>query len=122
MRELGKSKDKPGTMFLLLWWVIILESLGYGGTQSGIHADSNTKRPVTVADAITMTRLGDYDYSFNGLSAEGRVAGFSPDGKKCVVGLRKGNLEQNTNDYSLLILQTSRTFKSQAPKDLLTMS
>jgi dipeptidyl aminopeptidase/acylaminoacyl peptidase len=80
-----------------------------------------SKRPVAVADAIRMTKLGDHQY-FSGGSSEGRVAQFSPDGKQFVVVLRKGNLEQNTNEFSLLLWRTDEVFQSPKPKTILTLS
>jgi dipeptidyl aminopeptidase/acylaminoacyl peptidase len=68
-------------------------------------------RPITVADAIRMTRLGNPEY-FDGHRAKGRVAQFSPDGKHFVVVLRKGNAEDNTNEYSMLLYETSKAFES----------
>jgi len=46
------------------------------------------KRPVTVEDAIAMTRLAD-TYYFFGASSSGRVARFSPDGSKFVTVLSR---------------------------------
>jgi dipeptidyl aminopeptidase/acylaminoacyl peptidase len=86
--------------------------------QSGLDKE---KRPVTVADAIRMTRLADDSY-FKGGPSAGRVAHFSPDGKHFVVVLRKGNLEQNTNEYSLLLYESSEVFRSPKPDRLLRMS
>src|SRR5438477_6507390 len=70
-----------------------------------------TKRAVSVTDAIAMTTLGAYDY-FAGSPSKGLVAHFSPDGKRFVVVLRRGNLKQNTNDFSLLLYQTDNVFHS----------
>src|SRR5260370_14267778 len=43
-----------------------------------------TKRPVTMADSIQMTRLGDAKYA-HGWPSKGLVAKFSPDGKRFLV-------------------------------------
>src|SRR6266481_1003096 len=59
-------------------------------------------RPVTVADSIGMKTLADSNY-FVGYSVVDPVVHFSPDGTKFVVVLRKGNLQQNTNEYSLFL-------------------
>lgn len=83
------------------------------------YADGRT--PVTVAESIRMTRLGNEDY-FSGDSSKGHVAQFSPDGKHFVISLRKGNLERNTNEYSLLLFQTADALRSPKPDLLLTMS
>jgi len=79
------------------------------------------KRPVTVADSIRMTRLGDPQYN-DGAPSKGMVAKFSPDGKRFVVVLRKGNLETNTNEYSLILFETDEIFHSPNPRVLLSMT
>ncbi len=79
------------------------------------------KRPPTVADSIQMTRLGDVSYTEGGLS-NGRTAKFSPDGKHFVVVLKKGNLQANTNEYSLVLFQTAEVFQSPAPRDLVSLA
>jgi len=68
-----------------------------------------------------MTKIGDPEYYW-GASSSGRVGQFSPDGKHFVVILRKGNLENNSNDYTLLLWQTNAALHSSAPQALLTMS
>jgi len=99
-------------------------------TQSSANTPSNapcagvaglTKRPVTVADSIQMTRFGDPYYAEGG-SAKGIVAKFSPDGKQFVVVLKKGNLQDNTNEYSLILFRTAEAFQSPKPRLLLSMS
>ena len=72
------------------------------------------RRPVTMADAIAMTRL---DVSSGGLPIQ-----FSPDGSKVVVVLRKGNLATNTNQYSLLMWGSSALLHPSSPIVLLTLS
>ena len=76
------------------------------------------KRLVTVADAIRMTKMGDHDYFLGGPW----VAQLSPDRKTFVFVLRKGNLEKNTNDYSLLVQRADTVFASASPEVALTMS
>jgi dipeptidyl aminopeptidase/acylaminoacyl peptidase len=71
--------------------------------------NGDTSRPAEVADSIRMTIMT------GGPS-------FSPDGKKFVVVIRKGNLRRNTNDYSLLIWKTEEVFHPSSPNVLLTMS
>ena len=80
-----------------------------------------TKRPVTVADSIQMTRLGDPSYT-DGAPSKGIVAKFSPDGKYFVVILKKGNLEANTNEYSLVLFQTAEVFQSPKPRVLVSLA
>ena len=83
--------------------------------------ERNSRRPVSVADAVTMTTLSDERY-FLGDSADGRVAQFSPDGKWFTVLLQKGDIEHNTNVYSLLLFQTGRAFESPKPVVLLSLA
>lgn len=80
-----------------------------------------TKRPVTVADSIQMTRLGDSSYT-NGGPSKGIVAKFSPDGRHFVIVLKKGNLEANTNEYSLVLFQTAEVFQSPEPQVLVLLA
>jgi dipeptidyl aminopeptidase/acylaminoacyl peptidase len=84
-------------------------------------AADQVKRPVTIADAIRMTRLGNR-YYWRGGSSSGLVAQFSPDGKRFVVVLRKGNLERNTNEYSMLLWRTDEVFRSPPPEVLVQLS
>ena len=81
------------------------------------------KHPVTVEDAIRMVRIAGHlsNLSYAGALTED-FACFSPDRRQFVVILKKGNLEKNTNDYSLLLFRTNAVFTSPAPKTLLTMS
>ena len=81
----------------------------------------SAKAPVTVADAIAMTRLGANEY-FAGLPSKGLVAQFSPDGSLFVIVLRKGNLRRNTNDFSVLLYHTDDVFGSPKPDLLVKMS
>ncbi|MGB2664446.1 MAG: hypothetical protein WAK48_10605 [Candidatus Acidiferrum sp.] len=58
---------------------------------------------------------------FGGDSA-GDIASFSPDGKRFALVLRKGNVEGNTNDFSLLLCQTADALQGPKPQILLKMS
>ena len=105
----------PSTMLFpcLIVFVILLYAsqglLADGPEKNQTALRSGTVRSVTVADSIEMTR-----------SESG--AKFSPDGTKFVVVLRKGNLEQNTNQYSLLLWTTDGIFHSASVQTLVTMS
>jgi hypothetical protein len=83
--------------------------------------DQLAKRPVTVADSIQMTRLGDVKYT-DGWPSSGMVAKYSPDGKHFVILLKKGNLEGNTNEYSLVLFQTAEVFHSPQPQVLVSLA
>jgi hypothetical protein len=79
------------------------------------------KRPVTVADSIQMTRLGDAKYT-DGLASNGIVGKFSPDGRHFVIVLKKGNLEENTNEYSLVLFNSASAFQSPTPRVLFSLA
>jgi dipeptidyl aminopeptidase/acylaminoacyl peptidase len=84
------------------------------------HIYGEVKRPITVQDIVETTRLADSNY-FSGQSSAGRVAHFSPDGRHFVIILRKGNLKENVNAYSMYLFSTDRVFRSGRPHLLLTM-
>jgi hypothetical protein len=68
-----------------------------------------------------MTRLGDPSYT-EGAPSKGIVAKFSPDRKRFVVILKKGNFEANTNEYSLVLFQTAKVFQSSKPRVLVSLA
>ena len=72
------------------------------------------KRRVSVMDVISMIKLGS--------SPDKPVALFSANGQQFVVVLKKGSVEQNTNDYSLLLWHTSQAFTGAKPVVLTTLS
>jgi dipeptidyl aminopeptidase/acylaminoacyl peptidase len=96
-------------------------------TQSGAKQRHPTgpiqeaKRPVTVADAVRMAKVWDNGYDAAAVPGQD-VGQVSPDGKKILIIVKKGNLDQNTNDYSLLFWSTAGIFHHSAPETLLTLS
>src|SRR5260370_24082392 len=112
---------RQGLLFRHLICVLTFQILTVPGIHAGVECEQqavareSARRPVTVADAIEMTRLGDPDY-YAGASSRGKVARFSSDGSKFVVVLRRGNLDNNTNEYSLLLWHTARL---PAPPEIL---
>jgi len=74
--------------------------------------------PVTVADAIGMTTVGNARYRF----FKHRVAQFSPDGKRFVIVVKRGNIKTNTNDYSLFLFRTGDVLKAPVPEILAAFS
>src|SRR5208282_524748 len=95
--------------------------VGSTSTAQSAAVAGPTKRNVTVADSIQMTRLGDSLYTY-GVPSKGIVAKFSPDGKQFVVILKKGNLETNSNEYSLVLFQSVDVFHSPAPRVLVSLA
>jgi dipeptidyl aminopeptidase/acylaminoacyl peptidase len=81
------------------------------------------RRSATVTDAIEMTRwVSQADTSGFSGGLRNSVGLFSPDARQFVVVVRKGNIERNTNDYSLLLFQTKEAFEEPRPRVLITMS
>ena len=78
-------------------------------------------RLISVSDVIRMTRLGDRLYALGG-QADGRVARFSPDRTKFTVVLRRGDVEHNSNVYSLLLFRTNARLEVSRPEILLVKS
>jgi dipeptidyl aminopeptidase/acylaminoacyl peptidase len=83
--------------------------------------ESIAKNPVTIADAIQMTRWADKDY-FLGAGASDQVGLFSPDHTKFIVTIQRGNLLNNSNEYSILLFTAKHIFDKPAPELLVTMS
>jgi len=89
-----------------------------GGAAQEVKAEHRT---VAVSDAIRMTVWADKQY-FAGGTPDDRVGIFSPDGERFVVIVRRGNLEENTNEYSLLLFQNKDVFNNPKPEILITMA
>jgi hypothetical protein len=81
----------------------------------------DAKRRITVKDTIEMTEFADRGY-FLGGEPSSPVAIFSPNGKQFLIRLKKGNVERNVVEYSLLLFETSEAFQSPVGQVLLTMS
>lgn len=91
-------------------------------TSGGAAQDTKAeRRRVAVTDAIQMTVWADKQY-FAGGTPDDRVGIFSPDGEQFVVVVRRGNLEENTNEYSLLLFHSKNAFNNPKPDILITMS
>src|SRR5712692_6178995 len=82
---------------------------------AGSDERSAVKAQVTVADAIEMTQIG-YRPSPDDSSSHTGVVEFSPDRSKFAFVTQKGNLENNTVEFSLLVFQTADAFKSPIPQ------
>jgi hypothetical protein len=128
------SRTSLGVRSGCLWTLIACTSFLFPSVQrtfqTNAYAESsgrpltNTTEPrrqVTVADAVGMIRFGDPLYEA-GLSSKGTVARFSPDGRRFILVLRKGNIRANTNEYSLLLFQTKDVFRSPQPRVLASLA
>jgi dipeptidyl aminopeptidase/acylaminoacyl peptidase len=84
-----------------------------------------TKRPVTVTATIQMTTLGIPDNMLSGddryLEDAGLVAHFSPDRKRFFIVLKSGNLDHNSNRYSILLFETAKAFHGVSSGPVLTL-
>ncbi len=84
-------------------------------------SSTHSKRLVTVRDAITATKLGLPDSVLSGDISD-LAAIFSPDRQRFLVVLKRGDLENNTNDFSVFLYETASALKAPAPRTLFTMS
>jgi dipeptidyl aminopeptidase/acylaminoacyl peptidase len=104
------------------FWAIVLilvqmhfASLGWAETRKRVaQTKVTTKRPVTVEDAITMTQTGDRNY-LDSFATRGNVGIFSPDGSKFAFVTQKGNMKNNTVEFTLLVFRTAKAFESPTP-------
>lgn len=89
------------------------------GVNSLRHVDSTASpRPaITVTDMIAMTEPGTLGFGY-----DFPVAQFSPDGTKVAVVLRRGNAQQNTNEYSILLWITRDLSTSETPQVIVTLA
>src|SRR5512146_1990243 len=74
---------------------------------------ASDKRPVTVADGIEMTQIGDQTY-LDDFAKTGNVVQFSPDRTKFAFVVRKGNLSKDTVEYSIIVFRTADAFTAPA--------
>ena len=79
------------------------------------------KRPITVADAIQIVRLGDPRYH-EGTNLNSNPVQFSPDGSRFLLVLRHADLAANTNVYSVYLYESSRVFEQASPTLLFRMA
>jgi dipeptidyl aminopeptidase/acylaminoacyl peptidase len=85
--------------------------------------ETATKRAVNVEDVIRMTRVAGPDaIDAYGGSLARDFASYSPDGKWVVIVLKKGNVEENTNEYSLLLFAVRDLCHSPSPRILVSFS
>lgn len=81
-----------------------------------LSALDTSTRPVTVADSIQMTQLANGFYEM-GEDSPKPIATWAPDKQRFALVLRKGNLKENTVDYSLVVFHTHDVLNS-APKPI----
>ena len=108
-------------LFRCLWFLLLGVSVFARASHANEKDSQAEKHRVTVADMIEMTQWADRDY-FLGGESRGRIGPFSPDRKQFIVVVKKGNIERNTVDYSLLLFRTNSVIQSPKPQVLLKMS
>jgi len=74
-----------------------------------------------VTDIIQMDEPANWNIIRKG-SSRHRVATFSSSGKRFVIVVKKGNVERNTNEFSMLLYNTHSALSSHIPVVLLTRS
>jgi dipeptidyl aminopeptidase/acylaminoacyl peptidase len=120
MRRVGYlTKNREHFAWVCTWFFVFYVAVNTS------RADDNGVQPnekwVTVADTIQMTTWADRGYFWGG-TPDSPVALFSPDQKQFIVNVRKGNIENNTNEYSLLLFQAKDVFQATKPRVLVNMS
>jgi hypothetical protein len=81
-------------------------------------ARTGNRRAFTVADSIEMRLVGSPRFGY--LSQD--PAQFSPDRTKFVIVVRKGNLKDNTNQYSLLLFNTAEAWSAPRPRVIASLA
>jgi hypothetical protein len=114
------SRNESGSLRCIRLLLLGVSVIACASHATGADSQAENRR-VTVRDMIAMTRWADHDY-FLGGESRGRVGLFSPDQKQFIVVMKKGNIERNTVDFSLLLFRTNSVFQSPKPEVLLKMS
>jgi dipeptidyl aminopeptidase/acylaminoacyl peptidase len=89
----------------------------YVSLSSLTAAQTSALRPVTITDVVQMTQFVDQSHV-----SDAGVVQPSPDGDKFVIVVKRGNLQQNTNDYSLLLFDVHNSLHQSRPKQLAEFS
>ena len=110
----SKQRWRAFALATLLFWS--------AGSSAGTTDANPTKRALTERDIIEQTLLPSPTSQGVVRHPNDPVAVFSRDGQRFVVVVRKGNIERNTNEYSLLLYSTAAALRGPAPQVLLTMA
>jgi dipeptidyl aminopeptidase/acylaminoacyl peptidase len=116
MKPLNRSIGK--LVFIVICFSMLI-AIGRSQENSDQSRAPQGARTANVVDAIQMTQLvvenrGDVSSS--------NPAQFSPDGHYFVVVTKRGDIEKNTNVYSLLLFPTNKQILSANPIVLVSMS
>jgi hypothetical protein len=126
LNSVGGAVARIVTVWTYMVWLAMMllpSGRAHGQTELRLsHVSRTASRPVTVKDSIEMTHLADEQYDWGIDKFDGHVAYFSPDSKKFVIVLRRGDLEAGANIFSMLLFRTQDVFKSMKPDLLVKMS
>jgi len=103
MRQSRSKREVALVLCLACIW------LGGKSATASPQTAGSKKRPITVNDMIGMSRL------YGGPL-------FSPDGRQFVFVQKRGDVEKNTNESSLLLYQSAQALKSNSPTVLVKMA
>jgi dipeptidyl aminopeptidase/acylaminoacyl peptidase len=107
--------------YVVVWLSMIVPASPSQENGQRVGPERQQSLHITVADVIKMTQFADPDY-FDGLSTEQNPARFSPDASRFLIVVKRGNIEKNTNDYSLLLFHAENVFQSPTPETLVSFS
>lgn len=110
--------QRTSCVLAVFWLTLFAHATGADGTNP---KNALEHRRITVADCIRMSGLPDGFYEAQDPS-NSEVADWSPDGRKFTVTVKRGDIERNTSDYSLILFDATETFKSPQAQVLLTFS
>ena len=104
--------------------LVVIGLVGFTSRSLAQPGPGEAKRALTVADTIRLTRVAGplFASGYSGVGPQRGFAVFSPNGKGFAIVTSKGNLENNTNDYSLLLFRTSDVPRGARPKILVTFA
>ena len=102
-------------------WLVSIQAAAAQAAGKASTERSAAKSPVTVADAIEMTQIGHRPGSDDYRSHD-NVVEFSPDRSKFVFVTSRGNLKNNTVEFSLLVFRTADAFQSSSPEVVATLA
>jgi len=111
------ARDAARILMCLLMMVPIIRSEAV--RENSTVPRPHDTRPASVVDSIQMTTLVAYD---SRVAVEQNPALFSPDGRQFVIVTKKGDIEHNTNNYSLLLFHAGRSLLSSTPEVLVSLS
>ena len=110
----------PALKFLGLVAILAACDAFAAATAASNRTRASTKRPLTVSDIIRVTRIAGSPYF--AYRPKSGFATFSPDQEQFAIVVFRGNVETNTNDYSLLLFQTAYALERRPPRVIATVS